>query len=389
MADFLLYWRPSTVESTPVDREQWWAGSSQFAEDRVRSGDLIWAVTSFAAEDLCLVARIPVERVVHSRAAAVAIVGEDAWRDASHFAIGTKKSSRPKQDINLSKIARRLAFDTKDAKSRRLPKGFDGKNLQAMRRLTPESSAVLQQAWDTGDVAAPPQFDWTRDEVILALDLYFQHMKLPSSDKHPAVVALSDLLRVLPIHPGRHLDPTFRNPNGVYLKLTNIRSLASPGTGMKSVSRMDREVWDEFRNDQPRLRRLAEAIKAGYQTHWAKEPVEPEVEEEEFQEGRIAYRLHKHRERNRDLVKKKKEQIRSLFGSLSCEACAFDFEVRYGPLGKDFIECHHTIPVSEMAVGARTKLEDVVLVCSNCHRMLHRMERMLPAKEVRGIFAAV
>jgi len=56
-------------------------------------------------------------------------------------------------------------------------------------------------------------------------------------------------------------------------------------------------------------------------------------------------------------------------------------------LGKDYIECHHTIPVSELPQGAKTRLEDVVLVCSNCHHMIHRKRPWLAVEEVRGLLS--
>ncbi|MCB9108740.1 MAG: HNH endonuclease [Anaerolineales bacterium] len=40
--------------------------------------------------------------------------------------------------------------------------------------------------------------------------------------------------------------------------------------------------------------------------------------------------------------------------------------------GSGFIEAHHTIPVSDMEPGQATRVEDIALICSNCHRMLHR-----------------
>ncbi|MBK6755167.1 MAG: HNH endonuclease [Flavobacteriales bacterium] len=36
-----------------------------------------------------------------------------------------------------------------------------------------------------------------------------------------------------------------------------------------------------------------------------------------------------------------------------------------------YIEAHHVLPVSEMPPGHRTKPEDLVMVCANCHVMLH------------------
>ncbi len=41
-------------------------------------------------------------------------------------------------------------------------------------------------------------------------------------------------------------------------------------------------------------------------------------------------------------------------------------------IGSDFIEGHHTVPISELKGEVKTKVKDVALVCSNCHRMLHR-----------------
>ena len=54
-------------------------------------------------------------------------------------------------------------------------------------------------------------------------------------------------------------------------------------------------------------------------------------------------------------------------------------------LGEGFIECHHVTPVSELRAGTRTRLSDLAVVCSNCHRMLHRRRPWLTAAELRGL----
>ncbi len=36
---------------------------------------------------------------------------------------------------------------------------------------------------------------WSRDEIILALDLFFEVNPLHTSEKHPDIVALSDFLQ--------------------------------------------------------------------------------------------------------------------------------------------------------------------------------------------------
>ena len=56
-----------------------------------------------------------------------------------------------------------------------------------------------------------------------------------------------------------------------------------------------------------------------------------------------------------------------------CQGCGFDFEASYGQLGRGFILVHHTKPVSSMQGQATVNAEtDMVVLCSNCHRMVHR-----------------
>jgi len=64
-------------------------------------------------------------------------------------------------------------------------------------------------------------------------------------------------------------------------------------------------------------------------------------------------------------------------GAIVCKACSFDFESVYGELGKGFIEIHHVKPVyayedTDLNIVISEALENVVPLCSNCHRMIHR-----------------
>jgi 5-methylcytosine-specific restriction protein A len=62
---------------------------------------------------------------------------------------------------------------------------------------------------------------------------------------------------------------------------------------------------------------------------------------------------------------------------IKCKICCFDFEDFYGEYGKGFIEIHHQKPVFQFD-GDDTEqtivqaLENVVPVCPNCHRMIHK-----------------
>jgi hypothetical protein len=77
-----------------------------------------------------------------------------------------------------------------------------------------------------------------------------------------------------------------------------------------------------------------------------------------------------------------------------CQVCKLAFSERYGAeLGSGFAEAHHRRALKNLPDIVETLLEDLVTVCANCHRMLHRMEglegdiaelrRIVADKEVR------
>ncbi|MFW5887112.1 MAG: HNH endonuclease [Bacteroidota bacterium] len=97
-----------------------------------------------------------------------------------------------------------------------------------------------------------------------------------------------------------------------------------------------------------------------------------EEDEKYFREGKEYFKPHRKRERNKKLVRIAKEQHLKNDPSLKCQVCGFSFTKFYGQVGKGFIEAHHIIPISKLKIETETKVEDIALVCSNCHRMLHR-----------------
>jgi len=107
-----------------------------------------------------------------------------------------------------------------------------------------------------------------------------------------------------------------------------------------------------------------------------------DIEISEFPEGKEIERIHKIRERNYTLIKKAKEKYYQEYGKLNCMICGFNFEDMYGEIGKGFIEAHHILPVSELTENSITRLEEIVLVCSNCHKMIHRRRPWLKKEEL-------
>jgi len=233
---------------------------------------------------------------------------------------------------------------------------------------------------------------WTRDELILALDCYSRHQGNPPRSS----VEIGDLSVVLnrfqKLLGSRHAE-TLRNANGVYMKMMNFRRFdpAFIGNGKSGLSRGDRleeEVWETFHADPTRLTAVANAIRNQLTPGDHLRSLEIGVDLE-APEGKVLTNLHKQRERNRELVRAKKRRALAAFGGLRCEVCAFDFSAIYGERGHGFIECHHTKPVETLSENARTRLSDLALLCSNCHRMVHSRRPWLSLSDLREVISMV
>lgn len=214
---------------------------------------------------------------------------------------------------------------------------------------------------------------WVRDEEILLLDLYFR--RHPKSETDKGVVELSRLLRTLPIHPASRRSGTFRNPTGVFMKLGNLRHI-DPGYSGKGLGRTNdvaRRVWSEFAGDHDRVHQVAVAIRQALVKQTSVGGLVEEMDDEEFAlEGRILFRMHRSRERNHRLARAKRAQVLRTEGRLVCTMCGLDALAFYGPTGESAIECHHILPLAQATSRRITRLQDLAVVCANCHRVLHR-----------------
>jgi 5-methylcytosine-specific restriction protein A len=228
---------------------------------------------------------------------------------------------------------------------------------------------------------------WTRDEHILALDFYLKHLPVIPGKDSREIQELSQLLNSLNSFLEHEKTENFRNPSGVYMKLMNFRRFdkSYSGVGLAHGNKDEEVVWNLYAHQPQELSKIAAQIKQFASSPQVVEiPPIPE-DEEEGDEGQVLSRVHRYRERDKTLVQKKKQRFLAEHSRLFCQCCGFDFEVTYGARGKDFIECHHTKPVSELSVGEKTRLADLVLLCSNCHRIVHRKKPWLGLDELKGI----
>jgi hypothetical protein len=128
-----------------------------------------------------------------------------------------------------------------------------------------ETGASLRSHAEEAQMPRNPT--WHRNELILALELYLRRGLLREDD--PEVIALSEFLRHLDLHPPEGNPDTFRSPTSVKLKLANFAAVDPDyqGVGLQQGGRRDAEIWDEFAIDRERLVQETAAIRARAASH--------------------------------------------------------------------------------------------------------------------------
>ncbi len=235
-----------------------------------------------------------------------------------------------------------------------------------------------------------PYLDWTRDEIILACELVEANgwKQLDASDER--VKALSALLQSPAIHPLDWRHPDFRNPAGVARKTQNIATVHPAYRGAPSNgNRLDKQVLDDFLADPAGMHAMAARIRELLTGSEANATAIPDLDTDDpgTGEGGVALRAHLRRERDPKLRRRKLADTKRRRLPIACEVCTFDFGHAYGAHGLDYIECHHRTPL-HVTGETQTRLSDLVLLCSNCHRMIHRTRQWLTVEELRSLVDA-
>jgi predicted HNH restriction endonuclease len=244
----------------------------------------------------------------------------------------------------------------------------------------------------SGGKSPVTRVNWSWDELVIACDIVASNnwQILPKNDLR--IAALSEFLRR---QPEALESEDFRSIGSVNRKLENIRSM-HPDYPLKRTKggKTTQMVVDAFVADPDGMHKVAQALwqHGDLARPSADSPDEIEDEPEgdstiayaEAVEGRVIERLVRVAERDPKLRMAKINQSRKERGNISCETCGFDFEVVYGDLGDGFIHVHHIVPLRFTGI-VKNSFDDLILLCANCHVMIHRGSPWKTPDELRQI----
>ena len=202
---------------------------------------------------------------------------------------------------------------------------------------------------------------FTRDEVILALDvLYF------SGEAHPTaqtavVQELSALLNRLPIYALENRNDKFRNLTGVARQILLFRASKKLGKRDPNVGARFYEIDSKFEDCRGELHSIAMAIRRN-ERFFEISGFGDDAEAPDFPEGALLGHLHRIVE-TRDSTK--------LVPGKRCEICQIDTSDIY-PGCSNLMNMHLAVPITELDGNRRYRAEEFITVCPNCHAALHR-----------------
>lgn len=201
---------------------------------------------------------------------------------------------------------------------------------------------------------------FTRDEVILALDVLLQAEGSPLTAHSDSIKELCSLLQELPIHPRENRRADFRNETGVNRQIGLYKTSCRTGKRDPNVGELFFAVAQEFEDNTERLHSIAEAIRRSFSCYDS--TFGSPSEEEGFPEGILLGHLHRIIEKRDG----KKFAVKD-----RCLICQLEPELLYQPCGV-LLEHHLTVDPVLMDSSKRYREADFITVCPNCHAALHR-----------------
>jgi 5-methylcytosine-specific restriction protein A len=237
-------------------------------------------------------------------------------------------------------------------------------------------------------VVSRQRIDWDWQEVVLACALVYANDWHELRTHDPRVQELSQVLQRLPIHPVADRPASFRSPDAVSRKTSDLATAHPDYPGKQTRGgKTDKLVLEQFIADPTHMLEIASALRHGLDAGHFDDIAEARVsslDDPESEEGGLLMRQYATRERDPKLRAAKIGEALKVGRGLGCEVCGFDFAATYGDRGSGYVECHHIVPL-HVTGRRKVRLEDLVLICANCHRMIHRATPWLRPEELQGL----
>ncbi|HMQ69808.1 MAG TPA: hypothetical protein PKA90_12610 [Ignavibacteria bacterium] len=227
---------------------------------------------------------------------------------------------------------------------------------------------------------------WRREELILALDLYFNLDYGQMHGTNPKIIELSKSLRELNLIKEIPDKAKFRSVSSVALKLANFKKFDQnfTGKGMGAGAKHDKEIWNEFHKHINTLKKEADLIRQLYLKPNSIK-ILTESESKVNYKSEFIFQIHKIREMDPLAIKLKKKEVLFHSKSLKCEVCGFDSVLFYGELGNDLMEIHYNKELKSEPELEIVGFYDFIIVCSNCHKALDKNYGLIEATDLKKI----
>jgi len=178
------------------------------------------------------------------------------------------------------------------------------------------------------------------------------------------------------LHPC-HLDPAYkgRNYEGAINRFEyESNDRLTSGYKLVKEKKCPKKIIAKFKNQKINVTKYI--IKQKKENQWQ------DNFENEYPEGAEKRFIQSMRERNSRLRRNAKLRY-----GITCMVCGFSFDKCYGKtMGESYIEVHHTKPLAEAKKIQKTSIEDVIVICSNCHRVIHKRKgKLLDWKKLRKV----
>lgn len=220
---------------------------------------------------------------------------------------------------------------------------------------------------------------WSKEELLFLWKFWFDkgsEVSKKSEDFHKILKDIKNINTLLKVK--------IKTPQQIHKKLQELNELATSFKDKTREQTQETNILKSFYSDKDKCvliyNNISEALKNLHKLNFNLDNLDYEAEE-----GKILTALHHYKERDKKIVEAKKLSILAKFNKLSCEACNFNFFEFYGERGNGYIECHHLLPVSQMSSNHKTKLDDLCLLCSNCHKIIHRNTPWLSLQQLKEI----